>query len=134
MNPLILVADDDMDNRAIMAATLSAAGFRVALAVDGIQAVAEARRQQPDLILMDMSMPVLDGYAATRQLKADAALAEVPVLALTAFALAGDEAKARAAGCDGYLTKPCLPCEVVRRVKETLSGAWRDYAHRDPLS
>jgi two-component system cell cycle response regulator DivK len=133
MTPLILVADDDMDNRDIMAAALAAAGFRTVLAHDGAQAIAEARRQQPDLILMDMSMPILDGYAATRQLKTDPALRCIPVVALTAFALTGDEVKVRAAGCDGYITKPCLPSEVVRRVKETLVGTGRTHAHRDPM-
>jgi two-component system cell cycle response regulator DivK len=129
MTPLILVADDDMDNRAIMVAALSAAGWRVALAQDGAQAVAQARIERPDLVLMDMSMPVLDGYAATRQLKADPALAAVPVLALTAFALAGDEAKARAAGCDGYISKPCIPSDVVRQVAVVLAAKEDSDAH-----
>ncbi len=128
MKPRILVADDDMDNRAILAAGLSAAGFLVVLAQDGAQAVAEAGRQPPDLILMDMSMPVLDGYAATRRLKSDPALARIPVVALTAFALAGDEAKARAAGCDGYIAKPCLPSEVARRVAAILAAQEAPYA------
>jgi two-component system cell cycle response regulator DivK len=129
MTPLILVADDDMDNRDILAAALTAAGFRTVLAHDGAQALAAARLRRPDLILMDMSMPVLDGYAATRQLKAEPALAAIPVLALTAFALAGDEAKARAAGCDGYLTKPCLPADVVRRVAAVLAAQEKSHAH-----
>ena len=128
MKPLILVADDDMDNRAIMAAGLAAAGFRVALAEDGAQALTEAASRSPDLILMDMSMPVLDGYAATRRLKADPALAHIPVVALTAFALAGDEAKTRAAGCDGYISKPCLPSEVARQVAALLAAKEASYA------
>ncbi|MBI5240198.1 MAG: response regulator [Elusimicrobia bacterium] len=127
---MILVADDDKDNRAIAAAALSAAGWRVALAEDGAQAVAAARREPPDLILMDLSMPVLDGYAATRQLKADAALGRIPVLALTAFALAGDEDRARAAGCDGYIAKPCLPSLIVSRVRAVLEG---HHADRDRM-
>ena len=128
MKPRILVADDDMDNRAIMAACLAAAGFLVVLAQDGAQAVEEAGRQAPDLILMDMSMPVLDGYAATRRLKADPGLRRIPVVALTAFALAGDEAKTRAAGCDGYITKPYIPSEVVRRVTAILAAQEASYA------
>jgi two-component system, cell cycle response regulator DivK len=128
VKPLILVADDDMDNRAIMAAGLAAAGFRVALAEDGARALAEAASRAPDLILMDMSMPVLDGYAATRRLKADPGLRRIPVVALTAFALAGDEAKARAAGCDGYITKPYIPSEVVRRVTAILAAKEASYA------
>jgi two-component system cell cycle response regulator DivK len=128
VKPLILVADDDMDNRAILAKGLAAAGFRVALAEDGAQALAEAGRQAPDLILMDMSMPVLDGYTATRRLKADPGLKGIPVVALTAFALAGDESRARAAGCDDYISKPCIPSEVARRVAAILAAEEHSHA------
>ena len=128
MKPRILVADDDMDNRDIMAKVLAAAGFLVVLAENGARALDEVRRQTPDLILMDLSMPVLDGYAATRRLKSDPALAHIPVVALTAFALAGDEARARAAGCDGYIAKPCLPSEVARRIAEILAAKEASYA------
>jgi two-component system cell cycle response regulator DivK len=123
MGALILIADDDLDNRAILAATLASAGYRVLQAPDGAAALSEARRLPPDLVLMDLSMPVLDGYAATREFKKDNFLSRIPVLALTAFALAGDEAKALAAGCDGYITKPCLPAEILRRVARELATA-----------
>ncbi|MBI5209808.1 MAG: response regulator [Elusimicrobia bacterium] len=131
MRPLILIADDNADNRAIMAAILTAAGFRVAEAADGAAAVAEAGRRKPDLVLLDLSMPVLDGYGAARAIRSDPGTAGTPILAWTAFALAGDDAKARAAGCDGYISKPCLPADVLRRIGETLLARRRDHARVD---
>ncbi|MFA6318026.1 MAG: response regulator [Elusimicrobiota bacterium] len=121
MSSLVLVVDDDADNRAVASAALRAAGFRVALAEDGAAGLALARVEVPALVLMDMGMPVLDGWEATRLLKADPVLKAVPVLAFTAFALAGDSEKARAAGCDGVLSKPCAPANLVGEVRRLIA-------------
>lgn len=120
MNRTILVADDDKDNRAIMAAALGAAGYRVLLACDGLEAVDAAVKERPDLILLDMSMPRLSGWDAVRRLKAEPRTEGIPVFAFTAHALAGDELKAREAGCDGYVAKPCIPRDVVAKIARTI--------------
>ncbi|MCC7110121.1 MAG: response regulator [Deltaproteobacteria bacterium] len=104
--PLVLVIDDHDLNRELARSLLERAGYRVSLAEDGAQGVAAARAERPNLILMDLAMPGVDGYAATRQLKADPATAAIPIVALTALAMRGDENKALAAGVDAYLTKP----------------------------
>ncbi|MBI5623541.1 MAG: response regulator [Elusimicrobia bacterium] len=122
MNPLVLVADDDADNRAVAAAALTAAGFRVALAKDGAAALSLAEAERPDLVLMDMGMPVLDGWETTRRFKASPLLGGVPVLAFTAFALAGDAEKAALAGCDGVLDKPCAPARLVAEVRKIIEA------------
>lgn len=114
----ILVADDEPDNRAIMAAALSASGYRVCEAVGGEEAVALALSERPDLILLDMSMPGVSGWEAVRRLKAMPQTRAIPVFAFTAFALAGDELKAREAGCDGYVSKPCVPKDVVAKIRD----------------
>jgi two-component system cell cycle response regulator DivK len=118
----VLVADDEADNRAIMSAVLAASGYRVLEARDGAEAVAAALREKPDLILLDMAMPVLSGWEAARRLKAMAQTRSIPILAFTAFALAGDELKAREAGCEGYISKPCVPADVVRRIREQVGA------------
>jgi two-component system cell cycle response regulator DivK len=118
MTPTILVADDDKDNRAIMAAVLTAAGYRVLLACDGLEAIDAATRERPNLILLDMSMPRLSGWDAVRRLKAAPQTAEIPVFAFTAHALAGDELRTREAGCDGYVAKPCIPRDVVAKIAQ----------------
>ena len=105
MAKILLVEDNEM-NRDMLSRRLERRGFEVLLAVDGRQGIAVARAQQPDLILMDMSLPVVDGWAATRQLKAMPETQHIPVIALTAHAMSGDEEKAREAGCDDYDTKP----------------------------
>ena len=105
----ILVIEDQEDNRAILRDLLSAAGFRLIEAANGAEGVAKAEAERPDLILMDIQMPVIDGYEATRRIKAIPALTTTPIVAVTSYALSGDEAKARAAGCDGYVTKPFSP-------------------------
>jgi two-component system cell cycle response regulator DivK len=114
----ILVADDNADNRAMFAILLASGGYRVCQAADGRQAVDAAERELPDLILLDMSMPVLDGWEAARLLKAGERTRHIPLWAFTAFALEGDEARVREAGCDGYVTKPCMPREVLRKIRE----------------
>jgi two-component system cell cycle response regulator DivK len=122
MNPLVLVADDDADNRAVAAAALRAAGFRVALAEDGAAALALAEAEPPALVLMDMGMPVLDGWETTRRFKANPVLGGIPVLAFTAYALAGDAQKAARAGCDGVIAKPCAPARLVAEVRKIVGG------------
>ena len=105
MAKILLVEDDEM-NRDMLSRRLARKGYEVVCAVDGQQGLDLARRERPDLILMDMSLPVLDGWEATRRLKADAELKALPVIALTAHAMASDEQQAREAGCDDYDTKP----------------------------
>ena len=102
----LLVVDDNPMNRDMLARRLERRGFEVVMALDGGQGVTMAQSEAPDLILMDMSLPVLDGWEATRQLKAGAETRAIPVIALTAHAMSGDREKAMAAGCDDYDTKP----------------------------
>ena len=103
---LILIVEDDAMNRDMLARRLSWEGYQVATAADGAQAVEMARSERPALILMDMGLPVLDGWRATQQIRMVPEIAHIPVIALTAFALAEDRAKALAAGCNDYETKP----------------------------
>jgi CheY-like chemotaxis protein len=105
MAKILLVEDNEM-NRDMLSRRLMRKGFDVSLAVDGAEGVAKARAERPDLILLDMSLPVLDGWEAARQLKADDATRGIPIIALTAHAMAGDREKALEAGCDDYDTKP----------------------------
>ncbi|HKF72885.1 MAG TPA: response regulator [Stellaceae bacterium] len=116
----ILVVEDTEDNRQIIRDLLTSAGYEMIEAVDGGQGVAMAAELKPDLILMDMQLPVLDGYEATRRIKADPALAHIPVIAVTSYALAGDEAKTKAAGCNGYVAKPFSPRQLLAKVREFL--------------
>jgi CheY-like chemotaxis protein len=102
----ILYVEDNDDNVYVVRNRLGRAGFTVLVAGDGAQGLAMAAAERPDLVLMDLSLPVLDGWEATRRLKADAATKDIPVIALSAHAMAGDREKALAAGCDDYDTKP----------------------------
>lgn len=104
--PKILIVEDNEMNRDMLSRRLERRGFAIVMAVDGQQGVDMARSENPDLILMDMSLPVMDGWAATQAIKADEALKAIPVIALTAHAMAGDREKAIEAGCDDYDTKP----------------------------
>jgi CheY-like chemotaxis protein len=104
--PKILIVEDDELNRDSLRRLLRRRGFEIVLAVDGEDGIAVARAEAPDLILMDMSLPVVDGWEATRQLKADPALRTTPIIALTAHAMSGDRDKALEAGCDDFDTKP----------------------------
>jgi CheY-like chemotaxis protein len=104
--PKILIVEDNEMNRDMLSRRLERRGFAIVMAVDGQQGVDMARSEKPDLILMDMSLPVMDGWTATRTIKDDAEMAKIPVIALTAHAMAGDREKAMEAGCDDYDTKP----------------------------
>jgi two-component system, cell cycle response regulator DivK len=118
----ILVAEDEPDNRRIVVRVLTVEGYETLEAADGQAAVALARREHPDLIMMDLAMPGMDGWEAARQLKADPETADIPIIALTAFALRGDEERAREAGCDDYLSKPCRPQTIREVVARFLAG------------
>ena len=120
MGNKILVIEDQEDNRAILRDLLDAAGFDYVEAVNGLEGVAAAGRERPDLILMDIQLPEIDGYEATRRIKADPALRSIPIIAVTSYALSGDEAKAREAGCDDYVTKPFSPRQLLAKIREYL--------------
>ena len=120
-SPLILVVDDYQDAREMYAEYLQFSGFRVAEARNGNEAVAQAFSLRPDLILMDLSLPGMDGWEATRLLKADDRTKHIPVVALTGHALAGASEGAKKAGCDSFVTKPCLPDDLVVEVRRMLS-------------
>jgi len=120
MAKLLLVEDNEM-NRDMLSRRLERKGFTVSCAVDGEQAVAMARAENPDLVLMDMSLPVLDGWEATRRIKA--AQPDLPIIALTAHAMEGDERKAREAGCDDYDTKPIELARLLDKINQLLGSA-----------
>ena len=121
MNKRILVIEDTADNRQIMRDLLTNVGYEVFEAVDGLSGVAAVEATKPDLILMDIQLPGIDGYEATRRIKANAAHAHIPIIAVTSYALSGDEDKARAAGCNGYVTKPFSPRDLLARVRSFLT-------------
>jgi two-component system cell cycle response regulator DivK len=118
MSQRTLVVEDQEDNRQILRDLLTSADFEVIEAVDGEAGLAAAAAHRPDLILMDVQLPGIDGYDATRRLKGDEALQSIPVIAVTAHALNGAEQEARAAGCDAYITKPISPRQVLAKVRE----------------
>ena len=118
--PLVLVVDDFQDNREMFAEFLSLSGFRVAEASTGREAIDRGFELLPDVILMDLSLPELDGWEATRQLKNDPRTRHIPIVALTGHALADHSREAREAGCDAFLTKPCLPEVLVVEIRRML--------------
>jgi len=120
MTKRILVVEDQEDLRGVLRTLLTGSGYEMLEAVDGETGVARAKSDRPDLILMDIQMPVLDGYEATRRIKADPDLAATPVIAVSSYAMKGDEEKARAAGCDHYVTKPFRPMQLLRVIRSTL--------------
>jgi two-component system cell cycle response regulator DivK len=120
MSKKILVVEDTEDNRQILRDLLSAAGYDMIEAHDGAEGVARASEHRPDLILMDIQMPVMDGYEATRRIKANPELKSIPIVAVTSYALSGDEEKARAAGCDAYIAKPYSPRQMLAKVRQIL--------------
>jgi CheY-like chemotaxis protein len=121
MSKILLVEDNEM-NRDMLSRRLIRKGYEVIMAEDGAASVAMAQSQTPDLILMDMSLPVMDGWEATRQIKGAAATQAIPVIALTAHAMAGDEEKALAAGCNDYETKPVDLPRLLAKMEALLQG------------
>ena len=121
MTKRILVVEDQADNRQILRDLLSTTDYEVSEAEDGVQALAAVARQRPDLILMDIQLPIIDGYEATRRIKADPVLRAIPIIALTSYAMSGDEEKARAAGCDDYVPKPYSPRQLLAKIHKYLS-------------
>jgi two-component system cell cycle response regulator DivK len=120
MTKRILVVEDQADNLQILRDLLSNAGYEMIEAQDGEAGVRTAVSERPDLILMDIQLPLLDGYEATRRIKADPAVSATPIIVITSYALSGDEAKARAAGCDGYVSKPYSPRQLLAKIREYL--------------
>ena len=120
MNKTVLLVEDNPHNRKIFSGMLAHAGFRVVEAEDGYQALEKVKTEKPDLILMDLSIPGVDGWEVTRRLKSLEQSKGIPIIALTAHAMRGDEERAIQAGCDGYLAKPISPKKVVEEVKRYL--------------
>ncbi|HEY2244587.1 MAG: response regulator [Xanthobacteraceae bacterium] len=121
MSKRILVVEDQPDNRQIIRDMLADTGYEIAEAENGEEALAAIAKQRPDLILMDIQLPVMDGYAATRRIKTDPALKSIPVIAVTSYALSGEEKKAREAGCDDYVPKPYSPRQLLAKIRQYLS-------------
>ena len=121
--PRVLLVDDYPDAREMYSEYLQYSGFDVVEAGNGMEALQRAAETAPDIILMDLSLPVMDGWEATRRLKADPRTAQIPVVALTGHALAGISEGAKKAGCDAFVTKPCLPDELVKEIRKILDGS-----------
>jgi two-component system cell cycle response regulator DivK len=120
MSKLILVVEDQEDNRRIMRDLLASAGYEVMEALTGEEGVAAAESHRPDLILMDIQLPGLDGYEATRRIKTNPDLHHIPIIVVTSYALSGDDVKAFGAGCDDYVSKPFSPRELLAKIREFL--------------
>lgn len=120
MSRLILVVEDQADNRQIIRDLLSTLDYELAEAENGVEALAAVAKQKPDLILMDIQMPIMDGYEATRRIKADPATKDIPIIAVTSYALVGDEQKARDSGCDDYVAKPYSPRQLLTKIRQYL--------------
>jgi two-component system cell cycle response regulator DivK len=118
MTKRILVVEDQEDNRRILRDLLVHAGYEVVEVGDGEGALPAAAAHHPDVILMDIQLPLLDGYEATRRIKADPALRHIPIIVITSYALSGDETKAHAAGCDAYVAKPYSPRALLAKIRE----------------
>ena len=118
MSTSILVVEDQEDNRRILRDLLTSADYEVVEAVTGEEGVASAEAHRPDLILMDIQLPGLDGYEATRQIKANPTLRDIPIIVVTSYALSGDDVKAFEAGCDAYVAKPFSPRELLAKIRE----------------
>lgn len=123
--PRVLLVDDYPDAREMYSEYLKFTGFDVVEASNGIEALQRAVDMGPDIILMDLSLPVMDGWEATRRLKADARTADIPVVALTGHALSGISEGAQRAGCDAFVTKPCLPEDLVKEIRQVLEAKAR---------
>jgi two-component system, cell cycle response regulator DivK len=121
MSKRILVVEDQPDNRRILRDLLSNAGYELIEAESGEEALTAVEVQRPDLILMDIQLAVMDGYEATRRIRSNPELKSIPIIAVTSYALAGDEAKALAVGCNAYVTKPFSPRALLAKVQEHLA-------------
>ena len=120
MSKRILVVEDQEDNMQILRDLLTSVGYELIEARDGEEGVRAAATEHPDLILMDIQLPLLDGYEATRRIKANPDLRAIPIIVVTSYALSGDETKAREAGCDGYVPKPYSPRQLLAKIKQYL--------------
>ena len=120
MSKRILVVEDQEDLRGMLRDLLTGSDYSVIEATDGAAGIAMAKSEHPDLILMDIQMPVIDGYEATRQIRADPAIDGIPIIAVSSFAMKGDEQKARSAGCDHYVTKPYSPMQLLKVIRGIL--------------
>jgi two-component system, cell cycle response regulator DivK len=120
--PLVLVVEDYQDAREMYAAYLMFSGYRVAEATNGVDAIEKTVQLMPDIILMDLALPVMDGWEATRRLKMDERTKHIPIVALTGHALTQHAEGAREAGCDAFVTKPCLPDALVAEIQRMLSA------------
>ena len=120
MSRTILVVEGQEDNRQILRDLLGAHDYAMLEAENGEEALVAVKKQRPDLILMDIQLPVLDGYEATRRIKSDPTTKNIPIIVVTSYALSGDEAKARESGCDAYVTKPYSPRALLAKIKEFL--------------
>jgi two-component system, cell cycle response regulator DivK len=120
MTKRILMVEDTEDNRQIIRDLMESVGYDLIEAEDGAAGVAMATEHRPDLILMDIQLPVMDGYEACRRIKADPELRHIPIIAVTSYALSGDETKTKAAGCDGYVAKPFSPRQLLAKMNEFL--------------
>jgi two-component system, cell cycle response regulator DivK len=121
MSKRILVVEDQADNRKIIRDMLAGTNYEITEAENGEEALAAIAKQRPDLILMDIQLPVMDGYSATRRIKTDPALQSIPIIAVTSYALSGEEKKAREAGCDDYVPKPYSPRQLLAKIRQYLS-------------
>ena len=121
--PLVLVVEDYQDAREMYSAYLQFSGYRVAEATNGVEAIEQAQELMPDIILMDLALPKMDGWEATRRLKSDDRTRNIPIVALTGHALAGHAEGARKAGCDAFVTKPCLPDALVAEIQRMLGAS-----------
>ena len=121
MSKCILVVEDQEDNRQILRDLLGGAGYNLVEAADGEQALAAYAKQRPDLILMDIQLPVMDGYEVTRRIRADPESKAIPIIAVTSYALVGDEAKALAAGCNAYVTRRYSPRALLAKIRQYLA-------------
>jgi two-component system, cell cycle response regulator DivK len=120
MTKRILVVEDQEDLRGILRDLLVSSGYEMLEAGDGQAGVDKAKAEKPDLVLMDIQMPLMNGYDATRTIKADPDLRSIPIVAVSSFAMKGDEEKARAAGCDHYVTKPYSPMQLLKTIRSLL--------------
>ena len=120
MSKRILVVEDQPDSRRIIRDMVAGTDYEITEAENGEEALAAIAKQRPDLILMDIQLPIMDGYTATRLIKTDPALRSIPIIAVTSYALAVEEKKARAAGCDDYVTKPFSPRQLLAKIRQDM--------------